>query len=442
MSPQLYLTQSRRLRICAFTLFYVAQGIPIGLLAIAMPGWMAAADVGAADIATFVAITGLPWGLKLIAGPFMDRFSFLPMGYRRPWIMAAQAGLTLAMLTMTLVSDVTAQFSVLVAIGFAINGFGALQDVAVDGMAIDILPEQERGRANAFMAFGQVAGFSVFGALNGWLLVAHGLPYAALISAGIVSLIFVLAAVVRERPGERLLPWTPGQPAVRVIPPATSFAAIAKDVVRAVCLPMSLLLTAAQFVSQMGAGITLTIAPVVAVQELSYTSEQYAFWISLASAISAVVGIVFGAWVDRHGARKLLFLGFASMTFVTAAFAMAQSMWTSDEFVLAVLLISRIAGQMIFVAVIAGFMNLCWTKIAATQFAVYMSLANLATSVGAGLYGLIAAGLTYVDALYIVAGFNALALLLVWIFDHDRHKARVEALNAETAAAQRATRPV
>ena len=42
MQAELYLERSRGLRIGAFTLFYVAQGIPIGLLSIALPAWMAA----------------------------------------------------------------------------------------------------------------------------------------------------------------------------------------------------------------------------------------------------------------------------------------------------------------------------------------------------------------------------------------------------------------
>ena len=46
----------------------------------------------------------------------------------------------------------------LTALCFVLNCFGAAQDVAVDGMAMDVLPEDEHGRANAFMGFGQVAG--------------------------------------------------------------------------------------------------------------------------------------------------------------------------------------------------------------------------------------------------------------------------------------------
>ena len=101
-----------------------------------------------------------------------------------------------------------AQIALLTAIAFAVNLFAAVQDVAVDGMAIDVLPPSERGRANALMAFGQVAGFSSFAALSGMLLNAGGLPTAALVGTVAIGAVFMLITLTRERRGERMLPWT------------------------------------------------------------------------------------------------------------------------------------------------------------------------------------------------------------------------------------------
>ena len=95
-------------------------------------------------------------------------------------------------------------------IAFAVNLFAAVQDVAVDGMAIDVLPPTERGRANALMAFGQVAGFSSFAALSGTLLDSGGLPAAAVVGTIAISAVLVLITLTRERRGERILPWTAG----------------------------------------------------------------------------------------------------------------------------------------------------------------------------------------------------------------------------------------
>lgn len=433
MNLQFFLDQSTKLRISVFTFFYMAQGIPIALLTIALPAWLIAQDFAAAEVAALVSITGLPWGFKLLAGPFMDRFSFAPMGFRRPWAMGAQGGLVLAMASLCLVTDPAGQYWHLVCIGFIINCFAALQDVAVDGMAIDLLPSNERGRANAFMAFGQVAGYSVFGALNGWLLVAYGIPGTALVSSIAILIVFILVALVRERPGERLLPWTHGIAAPRSIKPAASFGAILRDLMTVIFLPMSLVLTGAEFLSRMGAGITLTIFPLVAVQDLGFSSEQYAFAISTASALSAVVGILFGPLIDRYGVKYLLITGLLITILTTVMFALAEPFWREATFISGALFLSQLAAQMAFVAAIAGFMTICWTKVAATQFSIYMSLANLARSVGAGLYALIAIHLTNLEALYIVAGLNLLAVLLLLSLNLEEHKKHINRLNAPTS---------
>jgi PAT family beta-lactamase induction signal transducer AmpG len=434
----LFLTRSTPFRFTAFTLFYFAQGVPIGLLTIAMPAWLAAEGVQTAEIATFAAITGLPWGLKLISGPFMDRFSFPAMGRRRPWVMAAQAGLTLAMFSMAWVLDPAENIWTLIVLGTVINTFAALQDVAVDGMAIDVLPEGERGRANAFMAFGQAAGFSLFGALNGYLLVQFGLAVTALVSTATVGSIFLFVTLVREREGERLLPWTEGVATPRAFPVSESFVGIFKDLFRVLFLPMSVLLITVEFLHRMAAGITITIFPVMAVQELGFTADIYSYWMGIMSGLSAFAGLAFGPFIDRLGAKRFIAAGLLLGTMVYAGFAAAQAYWGSTPFVLAGLVGSQLAAQLVFVAVIAGFMGLCARGVGATQFAVYMSLANLARSVGAGAFAFIAADVTSAQALYIIAVLNAAAALLLTRFSPAKHRKHLEALEGpapEEAAA-------
>jgi PAT family beta-lactamase induction signal transducer AmpG len=427
----LFLTRSTPFRFSAFTLFYFAQGVPIGLLTIAMPAWLAAEGVETALIATFAAITGLPWGLKLISGPFMDRFSFPAMGRRRPWVMAAQAGLTLAMFSMAWVLNPAENIWTLIIIGTVVNTFAALQDVAVDGMAIDILPEGERGRANAFMAFGQATGFSLFGALNGYLLVQFGLAVTALISTATVGSIFLFVTLVREREGERLLPWTEGVATPRAFPVSESFLGIFRDLIRVLFLPMSLLLISVEFMHRMSAGIAISIFPVMAVQELGFTSDVYSYWMGIMSGLSALAGLAFGPFIDRLGAKRFIMGGLLLAATVYASFAMAQAYWGSTPFVLAGLIGSQLAAQLIFVAVIAGFMGLCAKGVGATQFAVYMSLANLARSVGAGAFAFIAADVTSAEALYIMAALNVLAAILLTQFSLRKHRTRLEEIEGQ-----------
>ena len=52
----LYLAESRWLRLTAFTALYAAQGIPIGLLSIAVPAWLAERGMALTEIAAYTAL--------------------------------------------------------------------------------------------------------------------------------------------------------------------------------------------------------------------------------------------------------------------------------------------------------------------------------------------------------------------------------------------------
>jgi len=432
---QLFLRQSAGLRYLTFTALYVAQGIPIGLFTIALPAWLAENGAGPASVGSLVAITGLPWAFKLIAGPFMDRFSLPAMGRRRPWVIGAQFGLCVSFLGVLLVAQPLDDLWILIGVGLCVNTFAALQDVAVDGMAIDVLPADERGRANALMACGQVVGFSGFGALAGLLLSDYGLGVTGIVAGLLVAAILLLSVVVRERSGERLLPWTTGAAAPRKVRPPGSFQDIFSSLLRVLLLPMSLVLITVELLSRASAGIYVSLLPVLSVQELGYSSEAYANWFGLTGAISAFLGILIGPVIDRYGAARLLSLSLLGSAAIALTFALFVSLWSEGSFVLTCLMVSQIFAQGFFVSMISIFMGICWTRVAATQFAIYMSLANLSRSLGAGVYALLATDLGATGMLFMMASLLIGGALLMRVFDPSAHEARLAALDSRLAAA-------
>ena len=160
------LAESSRMRYAACSSMYFAQGIPYGLMNIAVPAWLASQGVGASQIASFLAVIILPWAFKLLSGPLMDRYQFLAMGRRRPWVLGAQLGMTLSFFGLVLVDNPVEQIGLLMILGLIINVFAATQDVAVDGMSIDLTPTQEHGRLNAFMGFGKSIGWATTSAVS------------------------------------------------------------------------------------------------------------------------------------------------------------------------------------------------------------------------------------------------------------------------------------
>lgn len=432
-----FLAESRVLRFASFAIYYIAQGLPIGLLSIALPAWLSEQGVAATDIAYFIAISGLPWAFKLVAGPIMDRFSFLAMGRRRPWIVSSQIGLLIAMVVLSLVPDPVNQIELLTWAAFAVNCFAAVQDVAVDGMAIDILPEDERGRANSFMAFGQVSGYAASGALSALALVEFGLFGAGLFQTLGLLLIFVWGVVVRERKGERLLPWTEGAALPRSVTlQADNWLTIVNDLRLVFFLKASLIMIAVTGCWRIAAGFWLVSAPVIVTQDLGYESTIYSYWTSTFSLIAAVLGLLLGPVIDKFGAKRMLMAALIAygLTFLVAGSSVA--LWTVPVFTLSVAAMEAMATQAIFISFIALHMSICWNKVSATQFAIYMAWANLGRSLGAKIYGSIEPALDQGEALLMMGGLaflGAAILMLIRLKEHDERIAIISEAEAATA---------
>ena len=425
----LILTESRYLRYFSFMILYVAQGLPFGLVTVALPAFLIERGVSPAAVGGFVGVAMLPWSLKLLAGPMMDRFTYLAMGRRRPWVLLAQLGLALTGLAFAFFPDGLDNLVTLTALCFVLNSFGAAQDVAVDGMAIDVLPEQEHGRANAFMGFGQVAGLSGSAAISAFVLKSFGLPGISMMLVAGFAAILLWAVLVRERAGERTLPWTPGQATERSLQlRAVSWRAITVDLMKVLILPASLLLIGVSALFRFADALWIQVGQVVVVQQLGYLSTDYSSWISVTSFIAALAGLALGLFIDRFGVKRFYLAALAAYGLLATAVGFSAFAWNSSLFLETVSLVQAFVYQGVFVSFIAIHMKLCGTRVAATQFAIYMALVNLARSLGAVAIGALQPYLAYDQMFFVIGAGFVLAVALLWRVDLQSHQQRIASL--------------
>ena len=425
----LILADSRKLRFFSFLVFYLAQGLPFGLVVIALPAYLAERGWQVAAITSFVAISQLPWSFKLLAGPLMDRYSLLAMGRRRPWVILAQLALLLTGIAFALMPAALDDAALLTVLCFLLMAFAAMQDVAVDGMAMDVLPVPEQGRANGFMALGQVLGNAGATFLCALLLKSYGLSgVGALLIIGF-GLITAWSIAVRERAGEKLLPWTAGAATPRSLQlQADSLVQIAINLAKVVLLPTSLVIMIGTFVFLVAHSFWLTLAPIVVVQQLGFASTEFSTWTSIATLLAGLAGLGVGAYIDRKGV-KLFYLVFLLLYAVLAvAVGALAGSWESSGFLLFVLFAQTFLYQGAFVCFIAAHMGLCWLKVAATQFALYMAWVNLGRSLGPKLLSSLQPSMDYAQMFFVVGSLLVVAAAVLWWADTTRHQQRVVAL--------------
>jgi len=138
----------RSWRTAAVSLLSFSSGLPLGLVWIAIPTWLAREGVDIKIIGLFT-LAQAPWSFKFLWSPLMDRFA-LPvprLGRKLGWTLAAQV--LLLALTFVL-ADVATRPDAIWIIGtltLAIAFASATQDIAIDAYAVEVLEPGEQGVA-------------------------------------------------------------------------------------------------------------------------------------------------------------------------------------------------------------------------------------------------------------------------------------------------------
>lgn len=418
MAGTFTLSDDPRVRYATGAIMYFSQGIHKGLLAIAMPAWLASQGVEPAKIASYLAIIVLPWAFKLVTGPLMDRYEFLPMGRRRPWVIGAEVGVLLSLLALVLVERPAEQIGLLTLIGVLINSFAATQDVAVDGMSIDLTPVREQGRLNAFMSFGKAVGWGASAAVSGVLLTTWGLQATAILAAAVGSIPLLAILFARERKGERALPWTRGM-AATVKRADTSFGEVFRGINKVLWVRSSLIVMAIMFFEGLIYGYGQALMPIAAINLFGYTTAQWSQLVAMMGLIGAVIALSMGPLIDRLGAKRMLFLAITLVGIHALLIAQTQHLWQNTIYVRVMLSIYVLMLPVVMVSVIALAMAVCSSTFSTTQFAIYMSVANLGHSAGSKIYGMVAVQSTYAQS---YALLSVLAVVLIVLILFHRHR--------------------
>jgi len=431
------LSENAVLRYLAFSALYFAQGIPEGLLLFGLPAWMAMNGISAAEIGSFVAITLLPWSFKIVAAPIMDRFTYLPMGRRRPWIIFGQFGLVASCLFMAFIPDPLNNLTMLMAASFTVSLFTVFQDIAVDGMAIDILPVDQQARANGLMWGSKTLGISASVAAGSYIINAYGFLIALASFSGIVLLLMLVPLILRERPGEKIMPWNNGEASeVSVKLQLHSWKAIIKSLYQVFFLRVSIIMGVAVFSYSIASGLIVTLLPVMVIQELGWTDVQYSQLFATTNMISGLLGMfVAGALIDFFGKIRMMTIYIICFLVIISVMSLMKNYWQKDLLIYGFFMGYFILDTFIMIAVFATAMELCWKRISATQFTLYMAISNLGLAIGAKILGPLREVLPWEYVILSSFIFALLMLILIRYIHFDNHLLKVNRLESMQLAA-------
>jgi len=383
------LAESRTLRLFSFFFLYFGQGLPLGISTVAMPAWLAANGASDADVAAIVATAYLPWSFKFIPAALMDRYAYLAMGRRRLWLIVAQSLMMVAFAIAAVAAPGVHDIQLLIAITFLIGAGSAIQDVAVDGLAVDILPDREQGTASSFMFGGQTVGRAVAGALSGTLLYLYGSQVTFLAFLPVIALVTLYAIVLRERPGEKRFPWSEGAASpVNLERHVADWLQILVTTFKSLVLKRdSLVLVVSSALQRVGEGMLAPLFPIMATTFLLMNEASYSGTVSTIDFVMALAAIAVGSFLTlKMGAKRAAMLIFLCEAAMCAFILFGREFWTLMTVFIVLLAVQSILATLSTIATNPLRMQLSDPRVAATQFTIYNSLGNLPVSFGATLF--------------------------------------------------------
>jgi len=150
-------------------------GLPLLLTLTLLQAWMKDEGIDLAMIG-LINIVGLPYTLKFLWAPLLDRYSFPFLGRRRGWMLMAQVFLMMAIFGLGMTHPANHPL-VLGICAFLVTFFSASQDIVVDAYRREDLLDQELGIGSSFYTYGYRIGMLL--ASGGGLILSDHIPFSA-----------------------------------------------------------------------------------------------------------------------------------------------------------------------------------------------------------------------------------------------------------------------
>jgi predicted MFS family arabinose efflux permease len=378
---------------------YLSQGLPFGFFTQALPVLMRKQELSLPQIG-LANLLALPWALKFLWAPLVDRWGSPSFGRRRSWIVPLQLASVATAAALSRVDPRTGIRTMMGALLFT-NLLAASQDIATDGLAVELLSEGERGYGNSV----QVAGYRVGMILGGGLLLVVfdqvGWALTFLAMAAILATVTVPIVLYRERPGPRA-------------PPATLGIGAWLDVVRRPKMGTWLAILALYKGGEAlayGMVRPLLVDQGLSVADIGWLIGTAGFLAGLAGALLGGVLVNRSAKTGGRG-RALLVAGALQIAGILGYVAPAAGIGGPPALA-AASVIEHLTGGVATVTLFTVMMDVCG-EAAATEYTLQASVVVIATGGAAAASGFVAARLGYPLHFALAAALSAAGLAFTW----------------------------
>lgn len=394
-------------KMLAILVLGAASGFPNQITESVLQAWMK--DSGATNTTIgILSYVALPYLLKFLWAPFIDRYPLPIAGRRRGWILAMQIALAVT-IALFAFQNPAASLTPIAICATAIVFFSATQDIAFDAYRTDVASPPERGLAAAATNLGYRT--------TAWVVAAFALAVSDFF--GWKPALLILAAVMAAFAVATLLA---PEPDYHISPPRTLGDSLATPLRELLGTPGAISMIVLVVLFKVGDAFALRLfTPFM--MDIGFEKAEIGVIVKAFFTGGAIVGSILGGiLMVRLGLlRSMLIFGIvqAATNFLYYALAL-----TGKNYALMIVAVSidNIAGAMGNIASVALIMALCDVRYSAFQYALLSALALSPRYLLGGPAGWIADHAGW-DMYYVISVLLATpGILLVW-FMRDRIRA-------------------
>jgi PAT family beta-lactamase induction signal transducer AmpG len=358
-----YLQVFTNRRMVVMVLLGFASGLPLPLTAGTLQAWLTVTGIDIKTIGIF-SLVGLPYTLKFIWSPFMDRFVPPWLGRRRGWIVSMQVLLLLGIAVMALTSPGRMPLA-LAAIALGVAFFSASQDIVIDAYRTDVLPQKERGIGVAVFIFGYRIAMLVAGALA--LIMSDIIGWQKTYFFMALFMIFGMLGAFTGR-----------EPDHHIIPPRTMQEAVWGPLKDFFSRKSAIIIILFIILYKLGDAYAGALSTAFLLRGVNFTPTDVGTINKGMGLVATIVGALFGGtlMVKMGLFRSLWYFGILQMV-SNLSFMVLAIVGKSYTAMIVAVAFENLAGGMGSTAFVAFVMALCNKRFSATQFALLSSLSVL-----------------------------------------------------------------
>lgn len=423
------LEESYRSRVLTLCALYVAQGIPWGFITVTFVTYLAAEGVAAKELAFLLTLGTLPWSLKFLWGPVIDRYQYRQMGRRRPWILIAQSGMILVLSTILLIPNPASDVQLIATIFLIYNIFTSLQDVSTDALAVDILKPHEIEKVNSYMFTSKTLGGMIGGAGLGTIIGIVGIKGAILMQIPILLVIMMVPLLMTERPGEKRFPWDENQITEdeESLQNDRDFSEIIAKVKTAFSLKSTRLGIVLSLVLSLSFFL-IPVLPLLFINELDWSEERFNATKGGLILIITMLGYIVGGQLGKKfGGKAVIIYSALGGALLTTTWGLTENWWSNDLFMISIWSIRTFVFAMVSMNIFSLMMKITWSEVGGTQFTAYMAMMNLSAIIGYQLTDPIASRFDYPTLFLIAAVLETLIIIATMFIDPDETRRTLSA---------------